>query len=61
MVERVEMSRRNVVVDGKVYSVKRESEPVFLLRRRDRLFSEADGSIGNVNFGGKSQDARPSH
>ena len=30
MVERVEMSRRNVVVDGKVYSVKRESEPVFL-------------------------------
>src|SRR5260221_4173871 len=35
MVERVEMSRRNVVVDGKVYSVKRESEPVFLLRLSD--------------------------
>jgi hypothetical protein len=26
MLERVEMTRRNVVVDGKVYSVKRESE-----------------------------------
>jgi hypothetical protein len=35
MVERVEMTRRNVVVDGKVYSVKRESEPVFLLRLSD--------------------------
>ena len=35
MAERVEMSRRNVVVDGKVYSVKRESEPVFLLRLSD--------------------------
>src|SRR5260370_33177368 len=35
MVERVEMSRRNVVVDGKVYSVKRESEPVFRLRLSD--------------------------
>jgi hypothetical protein len=35
MTERVEMSRRNVVVDGKVYSVKRQSEPVFLLRLSD--------------------------
>lgn len=35
MLERVEMSRRSVIVDGKVYSVKRESEPVFLLRLSD--------------------------
>ena len=35
MVERVEMSRRTVVVDGKVYSVKRHSEPFFLLRLND--------------------------
>ena len=35
MTERVEMSRRTVVVDGKVYSVKRQSEPFFLLRLSD--------------------------
>jgi hypothetical protein len=35
MAERVEMSRRTTVVDGKVYSVKRQSEPVFLLRLND--------------------------
>jgi hypothetical protein len=32
MVERVEMCRGTVVVDGKVYSVKRHAEPFFLLR-----------------------------
>jgi hypothetical protein len=35
MAERVEMSRRNIVVDGKVYSVKRQSDPIFLLRLSD--------------------------
>jgi hypothetical protein len=35
MAERVEMCRRTVVVDGKVYSVKRQSESVFLLRLSD--------------------------
>jgi hypothetical protein len=32
MVERVEMSGSTTVADGKVYSVKRQSEPFFLLR-----------------------------
>jgi hypothetical protein len=32
MGERVEMCQRTVVVDGEVYSVRRQSESVFLLR-----------------------------
>jgi hypothetical protein len=32
IVERVEMCRGTVVVDGKVYSVRRQAEPVYLLR-----------------------------
>jgi hypothetical protein len=32
IVERVEMCGRTVVVEGKVYSVKRQAEPVYLLR-----------------------------
>jgi hypothetical protein len=32
MAERVEMCRRTVVVNGKVYSVRRQSESIFLLR-----------------------------
>jgi hypothetical protein len=32
MAERVEMCRRTVVVNGQVYSVRRQSESIFLLR-----------------------------
>ena len=52
MMERVEMSRRTVVVDGKVYSVKRESEPVFLLRLNDLLPKYFVVTADSVDFHG---------
>ena len=52
MTERVEMSRRTVVVDGKVYSVKRLSEPVFLLRLNELSAKYFVVTADSVDFHG---------
>jgi hypothetical protein len=52
MAERVEMGRRTVVVDGKVYSVKRQSESVFLLRLNDLAVRYVVLTADSIDFHG---------
>jgi hypothetical protein len=52
MAERVEMCRRTVVVDGKVYSVKRQSESVFLLRVSDLATRYVVVTADSIDFHG---------
>ena len=52
MAERVEMCRRTVVVDGKVYSVKRQSESVFLLRVSDLAVRYVVVTADSIDFHG---------
>jgi hypothetical protein len=52
MVERVEISRRTTVVDGKVYSVKRQSEPFFLLRLNDLSIRYLVVTADTIDFHG---------
>src|ERR1700739_49680 len=52
MAERVEMCRRTVVVDGKVYSVKRQSESVFLLRLSDLAARYVVVTADSIDFHG---------
>jgi hypothetical protein len=52
MAERVEMCRRTVVVDGKVYSVKRQSESVFLLRLNDLTVRYLVVTADSIDFHG---------
>ena len=50
--ERVEMCRRTVVVDGKVYSVRRQSESVFLLRLNDLVVRYVVVTADSIDFHG---------
>ena len=52
MAERVEMCGRTVVVDGKVYSVKRQSESVFLLRLSDLAARYVVVTADSIDFHG---------
>jgi hypothetical protein len=52
MAERVEMCRRTVVVDGKVYSVRRQSESVFLLRLKDLVVRYVVVTAASIDFHG---------
>jgi hypothetical protein len=52
MAERVEMCQRTVVVDGKVYSVKRQSESVFLLRLSDLAVRYVVVTADSIDFHG---------
>jgi len=52
MAERVEMCRRTVVVDGKVYSVRRQSESVFLLRLNDLVARYVVVTADSIDFHG---------
>ena len=52
MTERVEMCRRTVVVDGKVYSVRRQSESVFLLRLNDLAVRYVVVTADSIDFHG---------
>jgi hypothetical protein len=52
MAERVEMCRRTVVIDGKVYSVKRQSESVFLLRLNDLTVRYVVVTADSIDFHG---------
>jgi hypothetical protein len=52
MAERVEMCRRTVVVDGKVYSVRRQSESVFLLRLNDLAARYVVVTADSIDFHG---------
>ena len=52
MTERVEMCRRTVVVDGKVYSVRRQSEAVFLLRLNDLAVRYVVVTADSIDFHG---------
>ena len=52
MAERVEMCRRTVVVDGKVYSVRRQSDSVFLLRLNDLAVRDAVVTADSIDFHG---------
>jgi len=52
MTERVEMCRRTVVVDGKVYSVRRQSDSVFLLRLNDLAVRYVVVTADSINFHG---------
>jgi hypothetical protein len=52
MAERVEMCRRTVVVDGKVYSVRRQSDSVFLLRLNDLAVRYVVVTADSIDFHG---------
>jgi hypothetical protein len=52
MTERVEMCRRTVVVDGKVYSVRRQSDSVFLLRLNDLAVRYVVVTADSIDFHG---------
>jgi hypothetical protein len=52
MAERVEMCRRTVVVDGKVYSVRRQSESVFLLRLNEIAVRYVVVTADSIDFHG---------
>jgi hypothetical protein len=52
MAERVEMCQRTVVVDGKVYSVRRQSESVFLLRLNDMATRYVVVTADSIDFHG---------
>ena len=52
MAERVEMCRRTVVVDGKVYSVKRQAESIFLLRLNDLAVRYVVVTADSIDFHG---------
>jgi hypothetical protein len=52
MAERVEMCRRTIVVDGKVYSVRRQYESVFLLRLSDRAVRYVVVTADSIDFHG---------
>jgi hypothetical protein len=52
MAERVEMCRRTVVVDGKVYSVRRQSGAVFLLRLNDLVVRYVVVTADSIDFHG---------
>ena len=52
MAERVEMCRRTVVVDGKVFSVRRQSESVFLLRLNDLVVRYVVVTADSIDFHG---------
>jgi hypothetical protein len=59
MAERVEMCRRTVVVDGKVYSVKRQSEPFFLLRLNDLAVRYLVVTADSIDFHGFARSVWP--
>ena len=46
------MCRRTVIVDGKVYSVKRQSESVFLLRLNDLAVRYVVVTADSIDFHG---------
>ena len=52
MAERVEMCQRTVVVDGRIYSVKRQSESVFLLRLSDLVARYVVVTADSIDFHG---------
>ena len=52
MAERVEMCQRTVVVDGKVYSVRRHSESIFLLRLNDLAARYVVVTADSIDFHG---------
>ncbi|MBV9877848.1 MAG: hypothetical protein JO025_24185 [Verrucomicrobia bacterium] len=52
MAERVEMCRRTVVVNGKVYSVRRQSESIFLLRLNDLVARYVVVTADSIDFHG---------
>jgi hypothetical protein len=52
MTERVEMCRRTVVVDGKVYSVRRQSDSVFLLRLNEIAVRYVVVTADSIDFHG---------
>jgi hypothetical protein len=52
MAERVEMCRRTVVVNGKVYSVRRQSKSVFLLRLNDLAARYVVVTADSIDFHG---------